>query len=278
MKRYLAGVLCVLIVVFSTACFAAETETSANSGNILTMAVAWKQTAAEYQALYYQAFNIAKVKIDQALANKQEGGKPLCIITDVDDTIMLHNDYWGYLISNDYDFFDDPIWDVRVPTNTCTAAPGSLDLLKYCEENGVEVFYVTNRNQGDGTYQMAIDNLNALSFPYVDTDHVIVQIETSNKETVQTEIAEKYEVILMMGDNLNDFKRAYYVSDVDERIALMEADKQLFGDRFILLPNPTDGHWIRAIFGDSEPPASGENRQIWKDAATRTIWDSGLAE
>ena len=278
MKKCIAGALCMLLVVLSVTCFAAEAETSANSGNILTMAVAWKQTAAEYQALYYQAFNIAKVKIDQALANRQESDKPLCIITDVDDTIMLHNDYWGYLIANDYDFFDDPIWDVRIPTDTVSAAPGALDLLNYCKENDVEVFYVTNRNQGDGTYEMALSNLNALSFPYVDEEHVIVQIETSNKETVQMEIAENYDVVLMMGDNLNDFKRAYYVSDVDERIALMEADKDLFGDRFIVLPNPTDGHWIRAIFGDSEPPATDENRQIWKDAATSTVWDSTLAE
>ena len=276
MKKTLAGLLCVMLIALSATCFAAET--AAPSGNILTMAVAWKQTAAEYQALYYQAFNIAKIRIDQAIANRKEGDKPLCIITDVDDTIMLHNDYWGYLIANDYDFFDDPVWDVRVPDNTCTAAPGALELLNYCQENDVEVFYVTNRNQGDGTYQMAIDNLNALSFPYVDTDHVIVQIETSNKETPQLEIAEEYDVILLMGDNLNDFKRAYYVSDVDERIALMEADKQLFGDRFILLPNPTDGHWIRAIFGDSEPPANDENRQIWVDAATRSIWNGSLAE
>ena len=276
MKKTLAGLLCVMLIALSATCFAAET--AAPSGNILTMAVAWKQTAAEYQALYYQAFNIAKIRIDQAIANRKEGDKPLCIITDVDDTIMLHNDYWGYLIANDYDFFDDPVWDVRVPDNTCTAAPGALELLNYCQENDVEVFYVTNRNQGDGTYQMAIDNLNALSFPYVDTDHVIVQIETSNKETPQLEIAEEYDVILLMGDNLNDFKRAYYVSDVDERIALMEADKQLFGDRFILLPNPTDGHWIRAIFGDSEPPANDENRQIWVDTATRSIWNGSLAE
>ena len=276
MKKTLAGFLCVMLMVLSATCFAAEAAVP--SGNILTMAVAWKQTAAEYQALYYQAFNIAKIRIDQAIADHKEGDKPLCIITDVDDTIMLHNDYWGYLIANDYDFFDDPVWDARVPENTCTAAPGALELLNYCKENGVEVFYVTNRNQGDGTYQMAIDNLNALSFPYVDTDHVIVQIETSNKETPQLEIAEEYNVILLMGDNLNDFKRAYYVSDVDERSALMEADKHLFGDRFILLPNPTDGHWIRAIFGDSEPPATDENRQIWVEAATRSTWDGASAQ
>ena len=49
------------------------------------------------------------------------------------------------------------------------------------------------------------------------------------------------------GDSLNDFQRVYYVKDVDQRNALMEKDKNLFGEKFILLPNPTDGHWVRAI-------------------------------
>ena len=40
----------------------------------------------------------------------------------------------------------------------------------------------------------------------------------------------------------------------------------------IIFPNPTDGHWIRAIFGDSEPPPSDHNRIILKQAATRSAW------
>lgn len=62
-------------------------------GNILTVAVAWKQTAAEYGALYHQAFNIARERVDQALAAQKSGDKPLCVVTDVDDTLILHPDY-----------------------------------------------------------------------------------------------------------------------------------------------------------------------------------------
>ena len=64
-------------------------------GNILTVAVAWKQTAAEYRALYYQAFNVAKDRVDAALAAQKPGDKPLCVVTDVDDTLILPPDYWG---------------------------------------------------------------------------------------------------------------------------------------------------------------------------------------
>jgi len=34
-----------------------------------------------------------------------------------------------------------------------------------------------------------------------------------------------------------------------------------------VFPNPTDGHWIRAIFGESEPAPTDMNRRILRDAA-----------
>ncbi len=37
-------------------------------------------------------------------------------------------------------------------------------------------------------------------------------------------------------------------------------DKDLFGTKFIIMPNPTDGHWIADIFGQSELEDSEANR------------------
>ncbi|MFV0517775.1 MAG: 5'-nucleotidase, lipoprotein e(P4) family [Aminipila sp.] len=242
-------------------------------GNILTVAVAWKQTAAEYKALYYQGFNQAKVQVQTAIANQKPGDKPLAIITDVDDTIVSPINYWGYLIQNNKDFFDDGIWDQWIPENKMVPTPGSLEFLNFCKENNVEVFYVTSRDQGDKTYEYALGNIKAMGFPYADKEHLIVLQETSNKEEPQKVIAEKYNVSVYLGDNLNDFRRIYYVKDVDERRKLMEADKELFGSKYILFPNPTDGHWVRAIFGESEPAPANENRQIWENAAQKSKWN-----
>ena len=54
----------------------------------------------------------------------------------------------------------------------------------------------------------------------------------------------------------------------------MERDHEHWGDRFVLLPNPTDGHWVRAIFGESEPAATAANRRRLYEAATRMTWRS----
>jgi 5'-nucleotidase (lipoprotein e(P4) family) len=241
--------------------------------NLLIAAVAWKQTAAEYRALYHQGFNIARLHVELALAKRRPGDKPLAVISDLDDTLVLPLAYWGYLVNRNMDFFDDPEWDRWIPSNQIVASPGAQDFLRFCRDNGVEVFYVTSRDQGDRTYEYAMAQLKLLGFPNADTAHLTVLRETSNKQPRQDEIAKTFETVVYLGDSLNDFRRKYYSKSVDERLALMEEDRALYGRKYVLFPNPTDGHWMRAIFGDSEPPPSNDNRAIFKKAATRSAWD-----
>ncbi len=133
---------------------------------------------------------------------------------------------------------------------------------------------MTSRDQGEGTYEMALENLQKLGFPYADKEHLTVLVDTSNKEPRQNEIAEKFDVIVKLGDSLNDFQRKYYIkNDFEERNAMTAADKDLFGTKYIIMPNPTDGQWIAAIFGQSEPEDTEENRALWHKTATRNQWE-----
>lgn len=248
-----------------------EFVTSPRNNNLL-YAVAWKQTAAEYEALYLQGFNLARLRLQQALDNPDPSGRPLAVISDLDDTLLLARDYWGHLVDSDRDFFDDASWDRWIAAQQAAPSPGALQFLRFCVDNGIEVFYVTNRDQGEATFELALQSLQLLGFPYADAEHLTVLRDTSNKETVQDSIRENYEVVVMLGDNLNDFSRRFYVTDVAERLALVQDDQERFGDDFILFPNPTDGHWLRAIFGESEPPPTARNREILRAAATRQAW------
>jgi 5'-nucleotidase (lipoprotein e(P4) family) len=260
------------IVSVSTA-VADDAPADEGLNNNLLWAVAWKQTAAEYRALCYQAYNLARMRLDIALQQRKAGDRPLAIITDMDNTMLHVGSYWGYLVNENIDFFDDAIWDEWLPNNLVTAVPGSRDFFNYCEEQGVEVFYVTSRNQGERTYEYALAQLKYLEVPFADEEHLYVFRESSDKTPAREKIAEKFNVVVLLGDNLNDYKRDYYVKDVDERLNLMERDRADWGTKFILLPNPTDGNWVRAIFGESEPLPTDENRRKLKAAATRLAWD-----
>ena len=270
-RRFCFGLL--LLPALGSSSVTAQADSNELTKNPLLYALAWKQTAAEYQALFHQGFNIARLHVQAAIDKHQSGDKPLAVVTDVDDTILHVLTYWGYLANSGRDFFEDPLWDQWIAQNLITAAPGALDFLQFCADNNVEVFYVTSRDQGEATLQIALSNLNHVGVPFADETHVTVLRDSSNKELRQNEIMQTHQVVVMLGDNLNDFRRKYYIrNDVEGRLSTMEEDRDRFGMEFILFPNPTDGHWMAAIFGDSEPEASAENRQRLLEAASRKAW------
>jgi len=218
--------------------------------------VAWKATAAEYEALYIQGFNVARMHVDRA---RRDGRKKLAVISDLDDTVLDTRDYWREVLAAGTQLFDDALWDAWVAKNRVKATPGALEFLTFCRESGVEVFYITNRDQGPKTMALVLGNLKATGLPFADEAHVRVLVETSDKEPSQRQLSQSHDVVVYLGDNLNDFRRHYYVTEVESRRKRVALDRAEFGRRFILFPNPTDGHWIRAILGDSEPPPTPEN-------------------
>ncbi|MEU6661893.1 HAD family acid phosphatase [Streptomyces sp. NPDC046821] len=224
--------------------------------NILSAAGAWRQTAAERDMLYRQAFNIARDRIDSVLRGRgqeRRGRRPLAIISDVDDTVLSSDTYWARLISAGKQAFDDDMWDAWVRENGPTATPGAVEFTRYAESKGVEIFYVSSRDQGPDTQELGIANLRHAGLAFADDAHVTMLRESSNKEPAQQAVASGHEVIAYLGDNLNDFRRRYYVTSVSQRKALAAEDAEHFGRDFILFPNNTDGHWMRAVFGESEP-------------------------
>jgi 5'-nucleotidase (lipoprotein e(P4) family) len=254
----------ILLVGICAAGCAPPAQSRDSASNPLTMAVAWKQSAAEYEALYYQGFNIARMHVDRALEARRGPGadpdaRPLAVIADVDDTVLDTRDYWRSLLTDGVELFDDARWDLWVSNGSAPATPGAVAFLTYCRDQNVEVFYVTNRDQGPRTLELAVAQLERAGLPYADETHVTVLTESSNKEPRQAQLAEDRDIVVFLGDNLNDFRRVYYVTDAGERRRLMTDDRDAFGRRFVLFPNATDGHWLRAIFGESEPPPTADN-------------------
>lgn len=162
---------------------------------------------------------------------------------------------------------DDPLWDEWIAVNGPTATPGAVAFTQYAKRKGVQIFYVSNRDQGENTQKYGVANLKKAGIAFADNAHVTMQRDTSNKEPAQQAIAARYEIIAYLGDNLNDFSRKYYVVGVGERRRLAAQDADEYGGKRIIFPNNTDGHWMRAIFGESEPADTPAYRAKMLDAA-----------
>ena len=91
-----------------------------------------------------------------------------------------------------------------------------------------------------------------LGFPKVNDQTLLVQTnpKNSSKEPRRQSVGARYRIVLLMGDDLNDFAKVFEDSKtVESRIAASDQFKNEFGKRFIMLPNAMYGDWESAIYG-----------------------------
>jgi len=209
-------------------------------------AILWQQSSGEERALAYQSFALARMLLDRDLRNRRVR-MPRAIIVDLDETILDNSRYEAKLVKERQNY---PLgWTEWINRAEAAAAPGSLEFLNYVASRGVRVFYVTNRKpiEKEGTAR----NLMKLGFPEVNDQTLLVAPESgsSSKEPRRQAISAKYHVVLLMGDDLNDFAQVFEKSKtVESRIAAAERNKSQFGTQFIVLPNPMYGNWENSIY------------------------------
>ncbi|MBZ9692261.1 5'-nucleotidase, lipoprotein e(P4) family [Clostridium sp. M14] len=214
----------------------------------LVMGVAWMQSSAEYRALCYQAYNTGQMIVDQESSKFKQGDKPLAIITDCDEAVIDNNEYEAGLIGQNAAYSEET-WGQWVNHADAKAMPGAKEFLNYAANKGVEIFYVTGRNEKTGL-DGTMKNLEKLGYPCVDQKHMRLKTDSSNKQPRMDEIVKDYNVIIYMGDDAGDFPINSYDKDVNDRNQLVDVNKNNFGTHFIILPNPVYGHWESSLSKD----------------------------
>ena len=241
-----AGVLAlVLSPIASAQTTSAPAQTQADN-EYQTGATLWQQSSAEARALQYQAYALARLMLDRDLRSHSKSKLRRAVVVDVDETILDNSRFQAGLIVNHAPFKPDE-WVAWCNSAKATAIPGALEFLKYAASRGARVFYVTNREKPEKPGTMT--NLKQLGFPGVSDETVVVRTDVSSKEPRRRKISEQYRIVLLCGDNLNDFTNIFEGKTVEERNAAVDAARAKFGTQFIVLPNPTYGDWENAIYG-----------------------------
>lgn len=246
MKKILS--LCFFTLIIATAATAQDAGklSIANGGKV--WALLYQQRAAEYKALCFQAYNLARLRLDEAL--KHKGKKPLTIITDIDETVLDNSPYDAARAIKDKDF-DLAGWKVWTAKGIADTVPGAPSFLKYAASKGVTVFYITNRDEDEreGTTK----NLKLYNLPNADKAHIILKQTVSSKEARRQAILKNYNVVLYCGDNLPDFDSAYDNKPLqDSRNATTERLRRYFGNKYIVIPNSGYGDFENAFFGNQK--------------------------
>lgn len=207
-------------------------------------AVLWQQQSGEFKALCYQAFELAKIRLEQ-ITDTLSSSKPPAIIADVDETLLDNSPYNAYLIKNNLNYTPET-WEYWVNLEKAEPIPGAVDFLKFADANGINIFYVSNRSEKD--VEKTIRNFEKYDFPQLSYDRFFFKTTTSNKEKRRQTINENYNVVLLLGDNLDDFAEVFENQSPKNRKFLADSLKSKFGNNYIVFPNPIYGSWESAIY------------------------------
>lgn len=220
-------------------------------------AILWQQHSGEYRALCYQAFTLAKMQISEAIRQNSGVGKPLAIVTDIDESILDNSPQQAQDLL-DHTTYTEKSWKNWTAKASAKALPGAVSFFQYAAQNGVHIFYVSNRSQDE--LSATIQNMQTAGFPQADAQHVLMKAESSDKEPRRLAIAQSHQIVMLVGDNLNDFDRMFYKQNADRRSQLVADHQMLFGTKFIILPNAIYGDWESALWaGQSVTPKEADD-------------------
>lgn len=236
----------------------AQIETVCGESDHLINATLWMQHSAEYRACCLQAYKGAKVALAENLKNKKSG-KPAAVVLDIDETV-LDNSYYEAYMAAEGTSFSDSTWALWTSKADATEVPGAIDFLKYAREIGVEIIFISNRYPSE--LESTMQNMQKLGFPEISSENFFLKEKdaSSCKKERRELVSEKYEIIMLVGDNMGDFAENFderktagdMISETDEIVDLL-------GSKYIVLPNPTYGTWEKPILADKEK-SSRENR------------------
>jgi acid phosphatase len=239
----------------------------------MLLATLWTQRAVEYKANALTVFALARIRLDEALADKgwtaapaeQTGdfrNLPPAVVLDVDETLLDNSKYQVWMMRANQSF-STKTWNQFCAAQVSAAIPGAVEFTKYADSKGVKIFYVTNR--GAETEKDTRENMQKLGFPMGgNVDTFLMQGEkpdwTGAKSTRRAAITKDYRVLLNIGDNFGDFDDRYRTSEAD-RVKAFEAGMPYWGKQWLMLANPTYGSFDTAPFGHDFKKSRDEQRK-----------------
>ena len=271
--------LVVLLFVFN-ACssFQLVSDESELPLNKTTQATLWVQNSTEYKATTLQAYNTAERLLalsledsywTASLEQEQNGNYnqlPPAIILDIDETVLDNSPFQARMIKEDKTFNIED-WNAWCEEANAEAIPGSVAFTNLAADKGISIFYITNR--GFEVEDATRRNLIELGFPVSEnTDNIMTNGEepgwNSSKIQRRKIIEDNYRVLMIFGDDLNDFLPAKDITqDHRNRKLAINADK--LGEKWFMLPNPVYGSWEDALFNFKENLGQDERNEILKE-------------
>ncbi len=222
--------------------------------------IVWVRTSAEYPVATRQVYSSARGNLARALFEPEWNalrdapmcdGCPPAVILDLDETVLDNSGYDALLLTRG-ESFNWETWRAWLANDRAEAVPGAVEFVRAARAAGVKVIYLTNRREHFRASTTA--NLARLGMAPESPEELLMREEAPKGDKDKTArrrwVAERYRVLLLIGDDLNDFVFAAERSP-EERRALAAEYAERWGNEWLLVPSPVYGGWLEAVTGDA---------------------------
>lgn len=229
----------------------------------LMQANQYMQNSAEYRALCLQTYSWAgailrtKVRAARWMMERAHENKAPAIIMDLDETVVDNSGFQSYL-DREALTYTDPKWlNWEKFEGDLPLIPGAKQFIADAEAQGVTVVYVSNRSAINKEWTIKSIAKAGISTLGIEGRILLREVgKPSDKTERRATVAAKYNVLMLVGDNLRDFAEAGFVAPkvdakdpvalrkaIEDRKAAVEATAGKFGSEWIILPNPVYGEF-----------------------------------
>jgi 5'-nucleotidase (lipoprotein e(P4) family) len=239
MKKLASVLLILLVVSCSSQNLSKENKTYSRESQL--QSYLWQQRSGEWRALSYQAYNLATMLIKEDLQNKHN--KKRAVVFDIDETVLDNSFSGAFEVKFDIPWDKDNFnkWVYRASAD---AMPGAVEFINFLISNRVEPIFISNRTVDQ--VDVTLKNFSAVGIN-AKKENMLFMNEQWGKESRRLEVLKKYEIVLFIGDNLHDFNKMFNDKSDVERKSLVDSNRQDFGTKYIILPNPLYGDWEKAL-------------------------------
>ena len=234
-----------------------SSESSLSSRSYDVLAIAYFQRAQEVRALQYQAYNVATQELSEIV--KKGHKKNPAVILDLDETVLDNSPAQARATLRST--FYPTGWDEWIAEAKAILIPGAKDFIEFAQSKNVKVFYISNREKKH--LEATLKNMMNLGIK-VEADDLLLREDTSSKDKRRAKVNNKFNTLLFIGDNLNDFSGKFEKKLDQERTFNTDSSKDLFGTKFIILPNSMYGDWEGALYHYKFPATAKEREDILK--------------
>ncbi|HOW50736.1 MAG TPA: HAD family acid phosphatase [bacterium] len=278
--------LCLAALFFSVACESAPVRRHTHERLHSTL---YLQRSAEYQATCLQTYRTATDRLEAALkdpawtAETAQTGDiaalPPAVILDIDETVLDNAPYYGQVVRKDEDF-DLKQWNRWVVRAEAELIAGAGEFIAAAQKAGVAVYLVTNRDARFEAFTRLNLQRRGISLdPQTDTLLMLRERPEwkADKRTRRAFIAQTHRILMLVGDNLNDFTSIEGLDEAARKQVVTAAAAQ-WSSRWFAIPNPGYGNWIDDITGDARTDEDILNRKYAAIRASTEISDEQMRE